>query len=272
MATRWSMLGTLTPWDLAALRFGVAGAVLLPLVVRYGFRDAAGIGWRRGVVLAIAAGAPYTLILYAGLALAPAAHGAVIVTGATPLVSTLLVWLWLGDRPPRARLSGLPLILVGLVFVSWPGLRGGHPTWLGDVLFATDAMLWGLFTVLARHWRVDPIRGTAVVWSVALAYLPIYFLVFGARLLAAPRGEVVFQAVYQGLGVAVAALALYAWAIRVLGASAASLFMPLVPLFGVLLAIPVLGEVPTAIQRVGIVAVSIGMVLAAGVSPQASAR
>jgi drug/metabolite transporter (DMT)-like permease len=71
--------------------------------------------------------------------------------------------------------------------------------------------------------------------------------------------------------VAVAALALYAWTIRVLGASAASLFMPLVPFFGVLLAIPVLGEVPTAIQRVGIVSVSVGMVLAAGVSPRAGA-
>jgi drug/metabolite transporter (DMT)-like permease len=261
VATRWSMLGRLTPWDLAALRFGVAGAVLLPLVARHGFRDAAGIGWGRGLVLAIAAGGPYTLILYAGLALSPAGHGAVIVTGATPLVSSLLVWFWRGDRPSGARLVSLPLILAGLLLVSWPALRGG--TWLGDALFAADAVLWGLFTVLARQWRVDPIRGTAVVWTVALAYLPPYFIVYGSRLLAAPRGEVVFQALYQGMGVAVGALALYAWAIRVLGAPAASLFMPLVPLFGVLLAVPVLGEVPTAIQRAGIVAVSVGLVLAA---------
>src|SRR4029077_4279089 len=55
----------------AALRFGVAGAVLLPILVRHGIADAAGIGWGRGLVLAITAGGPYTLILYAGLALAP---------------------------------------------------------------------------------------------------------------------------------------------------------------------------------------------------------
>ena len=109
------------------------------------------------------------------------------------------------------------------------------------------------------------------MWSLALAYLPIYFLVCGTRILAAPRGEVLFQAVYQGLGVAIAALALYAWAIRVLGSAAASLFMPLVPIFGVLLAIPVLGEVPTTIQRVGIVGVTVGMVLAAGVSAREQA-
>ena len=132
-----------------------------------------------------------------------------------------------------------------------------------------DAVFWGLFTVLARHWRVDPIRGTAVVWVLALAYLPFYFLVFGGRLLAAPARELVFQAVYQGVGVAVAALALYAWAIRMLGPSAASLFMPLVPVFAVLLAIPALGEIPTTVQLVGILAVVVGMVLAANVRTRA---
>jgi drug/metabolite transporter (DMT)-like permease len=264
VATRWSMLGTLTPWDLAAIRFGVAGPLLLPLLVRHGIRRAAGIGWGRGIVLAIAAGAPYTLILYAGLALAPAGHGAVIVTGATPIVSTLLAWLWLGERSTAARLAGLLLIVAGLVLVSWPGLAGGQgsTTWLGDLLFALDAVLWGLFTVLARHWRVDPILGTAVVWTLALAYVPFYLVTFGPRLLTAPAGELLFQALYQGVGVAILALALYAWAIRVLGAAAGSLFMPLVPVFGVLLAVPVLGEIPTAVQRIGIVGVSIGMVLA----------
>jgi drug/metabolite transporter (DMT)-like permease len=259
------MLGTLTPWDLAALRFGVAGPLLLPIVVRHGLADAAGIGWGRAVVLAIAAGAPYTLILYAGLALAPAAHGAVIITGATPVVSTLLAWFWLGDRPSAMRLAGLPLIVAGLVLVSSPGLHSEHgaATWLGDLLFAVDAVLWGLFTVLARQWRIDPVRATAVVWVLALAYLPIYFFAFGGRLLDAPRGEVLFQGVYQGVGVAIAALALYAWAIRVLGASRGSLVMPLVPIFSVLMAMPVLGEIPTGLQLIGMLGVSVGMVLAA---------
>ena len=75
----------------------------------------------------------------------------------------------------------------------------------------------------------------------------------------APRGEVVFQAIFQGLGVAIIALALYAWAIRVLGDGLASLFMPLVPVFAVLLGVVVLGEVPAAVQVVGIAAVTLGM-------------
>jgi drug/metabolite transporter (DMT)-like permease len=266
VVSRWSIQRTLSLWDLAALRFATAGLLLLPVVLRHGVAGAAGLGWGRALALATAAGAPYTLILYGGLALAPAADGAVIITGATPVVSTALIWLWFGERPRPSRLGGLALIVAGLVLVSWPGMSGGagERAWLGDLLFAVDALLWGLYTVLARHWHVDPLRATAMVWTLALAYLPVYLVVGGPRLLAAPRGEVLFQGLYQGVGVAIVALALYSWAIRVLGASLASLFMPLVPVFGTLLAIPVLGEIPAGVQLVGILAVSIGMALAAG--------
>src|SRR6267142_5711450 len=72
--SRWSMQRSLSLWDLAALRFAVAGLLCLPFALRRG----AGVGRGRLLVLAAAAGAPYTLIMYAGLVVAPAAHGAVI--------------------------------------------------------------------------------------------------------------------------------------------------------------------------------------------------
>ena len=274
VVSRWTLQRTLTPWDLAALRFVVAGLVLLPVVLRHGLADAAGIGWRRALVLAAMAGAPYTLVLYAGLALAPAAHGALIITGGTPVVSAAIGWLWLGARPSRARLVGLIVIVTGLILVSWAGMHGTHGplTWLGDLLFTVPAVMWGSFTVLTRQWHVNPGRGTAVVWVVALAYLPVYLVVFGLRVLSTPPAELLFQGLYQGLGVAIGALAFYSFAIHVLGVGVASLFMPLVPVFGVLLAIPVLAEIPTALQLVGMVGVSVGMVLASGYTSSHSRR
>jgi drug/metabolite transporter (DMT)-like permease len=262
--SRWSIQRTLSLWDLAALRFAAAGLLLLPVVLRHGLAGAAGVGWGRSLALTLTAGGPYTLILFAGLAHAPAGHGAVIIPGATPVVSTVLVWLWFGERPGPARLAGLALVVVGLVLVGWPGVgSAGERTWLGDLFFVLGGVLWGLFTVLARRWQVDPLRATAMVWTLALVYLPIYAAFAGSRLLQAPRGEVVFQALYQGVGVAIVALALYSWSIRVLGASFASLFMPLVPVLGMLLAVPVLGEIPARIQLVGVLGVSVGMALAA---------
>ena len=260
VVSRWSMQRTLSLWDLAALRFAVAGLLCLPLALRRG----AGVGWGRLLVMAAAVGAPYTLVLYAGLTLAPAAHGAVIITGGTPVLSALLSWAWLGERPRAASVAGFVTIVAGLVLVGSPGLRGGTGSrvWLGDLFFVVAGVMWALYTVCARRWHADPLRVTAAVWALALLYVPIYAAAAGGRLLAAPRGEVVFQAVYQGVGVAIVALALYSFAIRVLGASAAALFMPLTPVFGVLLGVPVLGEVPGAVQVIGMLAVMVGMVAA----------
>lgn len=262
--SRWSIQRTLSVWDLAALRFLTAGLLCLPFALRRG--AGRGLGWWRLVVLAVAVGAPYTLIMYVGLSLAPAAHGAVIIPGATPVMSALLAWAWLAERPGRMRVAGLGAIVAGLVLVGSPGLTvdGGSSAWLGDALFLVAGGLFGLYTVCARLWRVEPLRATAAVWALSLLYVPIYALVIGpAPLLAAPRAEVVFQAVYQGIGVAICALVLYSVAIRALGSLVASLFMPLTPVFGVLLGVPILGEVPSGVQALGMLAVIAGMVAAA---------
>ncbi len=262
--TRWSIQRTLSLWDVAALRFAVAGALMLPLLIRYGVRDAAGLGWSRGIVISITVGAPYTLVLFAGLTLAPAAHGAVIISGGTPIMSALLMWRWYGERLSAARVAGLVTIVVGLILVGWPSLSdGAHGlVGVGDLVLLGASGLWGTFTALTRRWQVDPLRGAAVVWALALAYLPLYLAFAPVRLLGAPPGEVIFQAAYQGIGVAVLALFLYTYASRTLGPTRASMFMPLIPVVAVLLGIPVLDEVPTLVQLAGILMVSAGLTLA----------
>jgi len=164
--SRWSMQRTLSLWDLAALRFTVAGLLSLPVLIRH--RPAGAVAWRRVAALSVAAGAPYTLIMYGGLVLAPAAHGAVIVTGVTAVVTTALAWLWFGVRPWPARTAGLVLVVIGLTLVGSPAVTGGGHAWLGDALFTVAGVLFALFTVGARHWRVDPLPATAAVWVLAL--------------------------------------------------------------------------------------------------------
>ena len=273
VVTRWSLQRTLVLWDVAALRFVVAGVLMLPLLIRFGARDAAGIGWPRAIVIGVTVGAPYTLVLFAGLTLAPAAHGAVIISGGTPVMSALLMSLWFGERLSAARIAGLATIFVGLILVGWPSLfDGAHGyVWLGDLLLLGGSALWGAFTALTRRWQVDPLRGAAVVWVLALAYLPFYLAFAPMRLLTAPPGEVVFQAAYQGIGVGIIALFFYTYASRALGPTSASLFMPLIPVVAVLLGIPVLGEVPSLVQFAGIFVVSAGMVLATAAPPRAPA-
>src|SRR5215813_6022068 len=74
--------------DLAALRFGIGGTLLLPVLLRHGLR---GVSLRAAAMLALLGGLGFAPLAYAGFALAPAAHGAVLLHGNYPLFTALLV-------------------------------------------------------------------------------------------------------------------------------------------------------------------------------------
>ena len=73
-------------------------------------------------------------------------------------------------------------------------------------------------------------------------------------------------ALAQGVGAGLVALLAYNRAAALLGAGRAALFGALVPGAASLLAIPVLGEVPSALQVLGIVSVIVGLLIAFGVA------
>lgn len=71
-AARGGMLNDgLSPGDLILLRYLVAGPLMLPVLFYFGVSGLAGIGWRRGIILAVLGGPSFTLLQTAGLAYAP---------------------------------------------------------------------------------------------------------------------------------------------------------------------------------------------------------
>src|SRR5688572_12750213 len=69
VAARLGLKTSLTPWDIAALRFGVAGLLLLPYVMRRGFALER-LGWIGLAAIVPGGGAP-VLFANAGLLFAP---------------------------------------------------------------------------------------------------------------------------------------------------------------------------------------------------------
>src|SRR5437773_5411333 len=63
---------SLTPWDITAIRFAVAGLALLPFVMRRGLALDR-LGWL-GVAALVLGGAPTVMLANAGLLFAPASH------------------------------------------------------------------------------------------------------------------------------------------------------------------------------------------------------
>ncbi|HVJ28937.1 MAG TPA: DMT family transporter [Gammaproteobacteria bacterium] len=270
--TKMSMASSaLDAWDVTALRFGVAGLLLLPLFAR---RRLGELHPLAALFLACGAGAPYVLLTAGGLEFAPGGHMGVMTPSCMLLCSTLGSRLVLKEALTGGRIAGAFAIAAGLVTLGWDGLSNhGELTWLGDAMFVLGGLFWASYTIGLRVWRVDALHATAVVGVLSMAlYLPGYAWLAGADLAAAPWREIVIQAVFQGVLSAVVALLLYTRAVTILGAARGAVFAALVPAFSLLLAIPLLHETPTALQLVGVMFVTAGMVFALGLHDPAKWR
>lgn len=258
----------LSPADMSLLRFAPGALLTLPLLWRWGWHDLAGIGWGRGLLLTLLAGPGFSLLFMTGFSLAPLAHGAVIAPS-FQMLAGLGLSAWLARQPlTRESLFGAACVLLGLLFMGGDSLLHGEgrATLLGDALFAAAGLCWGLFGTLSRRWQVDPLRVTVVV--VVLSFMlfapPYLALADLGRLANAGVGMLTLQLLAQGLGAGLVAVLAYSRAAALLGSGRAAFFGALVPGAASLLAIPVLGEVPTTLQVLGIVSVVSGLLIAFG--------
>jgi drug/metabolite transporter (DMT)-like permease len=270
--TKLSMASdTLTAWDVTALRFLTAGVILLPIFLRRGLGT---LRWPVALLLACGAGAPYVLLTAGGLAFAPAGHMGVLTPSCMLLCSTVGSWLILGDKPAAGRIAGVLTILAGIVMLGWDGLANhGQLTWIGDAMFVLGGVFWATYTIGSRVWQVQPFHATVVVAVLSMvAYVPGYSLLADSHLAAAPWSEILLQAVFQGVLSAIVALLLFTRAVAILGAARGAVFAALVPSFSLLIAIPILHELPTPLQTVGVALVTTGMVLALGLYDPAKWR
>lgn len=259
----------LNPEDFVLLRFGIAGLITLPWMLRKGIGTLAGVGWGRGFWLMLCAGPLFMLLVPAGFLYAPLPHGAVVPPASTVLCSLLLAALVLGDHPSRRRIAGVLLILAGLVCIAGSGFLSdaGARAWIGDLMFFGAGLLWAIFTVLQQRWRVAPMQAVAAlsVFSM-IVVLPPYLVWSGFdRLLALPLPMLVVQVVIQGVLAGAVAVLAYSSAVVILGASRAAAFPAIVPGTATLIGIPLTGEWPSALQWIGIAVVTLGLLAALGV-------
>lgn len=273
--TRLGIEQTLTPYDITALRYAIAGALLFPVFWRHGL---AGLGLGKALLLMCGAGAPYLGIAIGGLTFAPVGHFAIIAPSAMLLFSTLGAGLWLNERLTGTRLLGVSIIITGILIVGWEGLSAQQAdTWIGDVMFVLAGCFWGSYTLACRYWSIKPLHAISIVSVLSMiAYVPAYLALNAEHLLHAPATELIVQGVFQGVFSAVLALLFYTRAVAILGAARGAVFGALVPAFALLLAIPVLGETPTHSQLLGVVIVSTGMLFSLGLvhraKPQTQSR
>ena len=174
--TRLAVTTNLDAWDIPALRFGVAGLLLSPILLRRGLaRDR--LGWPGLAGIIVGQGAPYVLVAALGLRFAPAADLGALSPGCMPIFVALIAATILGEKPSTTQKYGLSLILVGALIMI-----GGHgPAWnasrtFGDAAFLMAGFLTACFTVIMRQAKLDPLHAAALVSTGSLViYAPLYF-------------------------------------------------------------------------------------------------
>lgn len=266
VVSRLGVTNNLTVYDVTGLRYSIGAAVALPYIIWC--RAWRGLTAFQVLVLTITAGAPYALLTYFGFIYAPAAHGGVFLNGCLPVFTTLLGWIWIGQRSQSSQLAGLGVILIGVTLVGYEGFvsSGSGMTWIGDLLFLAAIALFAVFMVVNRVWAITPGQVLFSVTIVSAAvYIPIWLLWLDSNLAAAPRSEILLQGAYQGLVPSVLGISFLNVAVRHIGANATSVFLSAVPVVAALAAIPILDEMPGLPAWIGMITVTVGILLALGI-------
>lgn len=264
---RWGIARGLSSPDLTVLRFGVAGVLMLPILAVACWRDSAQFTsrWRVWLLIALLAGTPFGLLMFGALEFAPPSHAAVFPFTAMSVMGMVLGSVVLGDRMTPRRVTGIAVVIAGLVLVS--GLEMSSMTMrasLGDAMFLAAGTLWAGFGIVLRKHRLDPLLATAVISiSALLTYVPAYVLLTGgAQLIAAAPQVFWVEVLVQGVIAGAGTLYTYSKMVSLLGPSRAAVFPALAPGLAALMAWPVLGHVPCALEALGLLMVMAGLIVA----------
>ncbi len=138
---------------LAALRVGIAAALLVPVVLaqRSGMQLIRN-GKRLAVLGLLTAALPFLCFSYAALSL-PTGVSALL-NATTPLWGAIIAWAWLRERPSRARSAGLVIGFAGALILFWTPLpdTGSSLVYLAFLAALAAPLCYGLAASYAQRY------------------------------------------------------------------------------------------------------------------------
>jgi drug/metabolite transporter (DMT)-like permease len=272
MVTAKVAVAGVPPVTVAATRFAVAALILL--AIRAAVPRLRGTTSRPRIAdlpiiaaLGMSVAVGYNLLLLTGVRLAPASDAALIGPAVAPVVSTALAAVFLRDRPSRAALAGLAISIVGVALVISPAGEVSGSRVLGDIVFIGAGALFGTYLVISRvaARRFSPLDITLYgTLFAAIVLVPFAALEGGiASLVAAPVASLLAIGHLSALAT-VAAFVLLNEGLRRLGVSRSAGVTMMIPAFGVLQAMLILGEPLAATAAAGSAILLLGIWLAQG--------
>ncbi|MFC0143205.1 DMT family transporter [Pectobacterium cacticida] len=258
------------PNDLTMMRYGVSGLFCIPLLWRAGLSNAGGLGWPRAILLAFAAGPLFGQLVNMAVPIAPLSHTSIMVPAVSMLGGMVTGHFILKERVSAQCWIGATVMGGGLLWLMIQG-GGGQPmprAWAGDLLFVLAGFLWTAYTLMLRHWNVDPVSSVAVVNVLSgFAYLPIYLITGHGQPPHVSLGWFAGTAVLQGIVAALLTVYAYARSVQILGASRAVVLPAMVPPVALIIGAVTIHDIPTRLQVAAVAIAMIGFMGAVGAWP-----
>jgi drug/metabolite transporter (DMT)-like permease len=259
------------PLTLAALRYMIAAAVLVPIAMArsrsirlprpLSFAPLVWMGLTGIVILTV--GFNY------GLIYGSASQGALLYA-LSPAAVAIAAVVWLGESLSRRRIGGIVLSVAGTALVVASGEidRSAPRPLLGALCMLAGIVAWAGYTVIAKRLAgADQIVVIAWVSLIGMAMLlPFAAVELIQSPMPRPSLDAWLATLFLGAVASAIAYVVYNLALRELDASLVGAYFTLDPLVGVATAIVFLGEVLRQGQVVGGVIALAGMWLAASSS------
>src|SRR5690348_14077429 len=239
-------LGGFGPVTMLAVELTAAAAVLWAVTLVRGYRPPR--RWWVPVLLGLLEPAVAYLAETAGLSMTSAVSGAVI-TGLESALVVVLAGLLLRERVTPAAAGAVAVAVAGLLVLARAGDgAGGHTSVTGDLLIAAGVLSAALYTITARRFSDGSDVPSLTAWQftvAAAAALPAAVTRLASGAEAAPSGVPArfwLAAVLVGVAGYGLSFLLFNRAIGETEAGSAAIVLNLIPVFGFLSAVALLGE------------------------------
>jgi len=264
-----ALRGALDPLTLNFLRWLVALVILAPFALPSLRGQGTLLRRHAGILLLLAftGVAAFHCLVYLGLRTTTAIN-AVLLNSSMPLVMLACSWLIERDRASARQIVGMLVSLGGILVI----IARGEPQALRDLeLHAGDAWIllampvWGVYSVMLKR-RPAGLGALPFLFTISAAgtIMLAPFALLQAwqappRLPSAPEALAILY-----MGVAASVLAYVCWnrGVASIGANAAGFTVHLLPVFGTILAITLLGERFQVFHAAGIATILAGVLLA----------
>lgn len=229
------VLAEMSPYVAGASRYVLAAAVMI-LIAQIRKEATPLRQWPAYLTLGVVGVFGFNLFFFLGMETSSAINGALIM-GLNPLLTAILGYLILGDKPSNRQLVAFPVGIAGVAIVVL-GAGAQLTVSVGDIYLLIATVNWALYNVLVKKMmpkNVSGIANTAGIMTFGAIALSIAAFVHGDSA-SLPGIQAGTALVMMSLGGGVLAYLFWNASISHLGPSKAAIFMNLVPVTTMIIA------------------------------------